>query len=65
MNTNLLHGLRGPAYLQVVIPPLWICDSLGGSSVAASASSMMADAASASASSGTTYPDDTLCRSMR
>ena len=28
MNTNLLHGLRGPAYLQVVIPPLWICDSI-------------------------------------
>ena len=28
MNTNLLHGLRGPAYLQVIIPPRWIYDSI-------------------------------------
>ena len=27
-NTNLLHGLRGPAYLQVIIPPRWIYDSI-------------------------------------
>ena len=33
-------------------------------SAAAAASSMMVDAASASASVGTTYPDDTLWRSM-
>jgi len=33
-------------------------------SAAASASSMIADAASASASLGTTYPDDTFWRSL-
>jgi len=27
-NTNPLHGLRGPAFLQVIIPPLWICNSI-------------------------------------
>ena len=40
-------------------------EDCGELSVAASASSIMADAASASVSSGMTYPDDTLWRSMR
>ena len=38
--------------------------TMANSSAAASASSMMADVASASASLGTTYPYDTLWRSM-
>ena len=42
MNTNLLHGLRGPVYLQVVIPPLWICDSVEFSYRGVSASSFSA-----------------------